>query len=177
MIPNGVGSTYLNNINDKGYQEFQGPAGVFTIKSLNKSKNFLATGTGIAPIYSQIRSFLMHFDSKKLENGSILPEVNLFWGLRTIKDLYYINELRDLVDSYENFKFHLCFSREADESVFKDGYCKPGRVTSVLLSYFEDKLPEDYEYYICGGREVVSSLQEFLLEKNIPKENIIAEKF
>jgi len=33
------------------------------------------------------------------------------------------------------------------------------------------------EFYLCGGRNIVESLKQFLLSKNVPKENIIFEKF
>ena len=33
------------------------------------------------------------------------------------------------------------------------------------------------DFYLCGGRNIVESLKQFLLSKNILGENIIFEKF
>ena len=73
LMPEGLASDYFRGleIGDSAY--FQGPAGLFTLKSEDKQKIFLATGTGIAPVRSQISSYLE-------KDG--LSELFLFWGLK-----------------------------------------------------------------------------------------------
>ena len=58
LLPDGVGSNFLRSLEIDGRAFFQGPAGFFTLRSQDKPKIFLATGTGIAPIRSQIFSLL-----------------------------------------------------------------------------------------------------------------------
>ncbi len=178
MIPNGVGSTYLYNLQIGASAKFQGPAGLFTLKTQDKPKIYLATGTGIAPIYSQIVTLLKSNIHKDSERTLLDPHIILFWGLRTTQDMYYTKELLALASEYPHFRFYICLSRE--QTLQSHTFSKQGRNTSVLLSYFEAhhiNLPSEYEYYVCGGREVVTEIQQFLIEKNIEKANIIAEKF
>jgi NAD(P)H-flavin reductase len=173
IFPFGVGSTYLNNLSIGDHADFQGPAGLFIIKDERKPKIFLATGTGFAPIYSEINTFLSS------EPGNEVP-LFLFWGLKTAQNIYLEKELNLLAQEHGNFKYYICLSRETDERVFENTHVKRGRMNDVMMAYFEAKdtdLSNDYEYYVCGGREVVEQTHQFLLNKNIEKENIVMEKF
>jgi len=180
IIPEGVGSTFLNNLAIGEPADFQGPAGLFGLKSDTRDKIFLATGTGIAPIRSKILSVLHSLEHKISSNEMKPPSMYLFWGLRTMKDAYFVDEFIELANTYNNFSFYMCLSKETDEEILKKANFKKGRINEVLVRYFEvsnGDLSNEYEYYICGGREVVAWMHQFLLDKNVEKENIILEKF
>jgi hypothetical protein len=74
----------------------------------------------------------------------------------------------------------LCLSRETDEHVFDTPYIKKGRINEVLQRYlhgYSDGFPNTYEYVVCGGRDVVTSIVDFLLDHNVLKDRIYFEKF
>lgn len=173
IFPEGVGSTYLNDLHIGEPADFQGPAGLFVTRDTDKPKIFLATGTGIAPIYSEICSFLRSNSKKE-------APIFLFWGLKTAQNIYLERSLNELSHENGDFKFYICLSRETNDETFKTPYIKRGRMNEVMTAYFEatnKNLSNDYEYYICGGRDVVEQTYQFLLGKGVEKQNIILEKF
>ena len=87
MVPNGMGSKYIQELAVNDTVTLQGPAGVFTYKPSTRNPIFLATGTGIAPMYSIITDLIIQKSNKQLQ---------LFWGMKYKKDLYLIDELAAL---------------------------------------------------------------------------------
>lgn len=182
IVPGGAGSTYLNNLKIGDKCNFEGPAGVFILRESENDKVFLATGTGIAPIYSIIKSKIKNQKSKsqiKYEKSS------LFWGLRHFKDVYLLEELKELTKEQPNFQFKICLSREENLNIIPeqdrqyfslghvnkeiDGLCCTFQVPGLVLNKLD--------FYICGGREVVESLKQCLIKKGAAQENIYFEKF
>ncbi len=173
-VPNGIASQYLAAQNINTQLTMQGPAGIFFYKESERTPIFLATGTGIAPIYSIIHDLLGKNYSKN---------ICLFWGLKLHNDLYYFDALKDLATKFPNFQFKICFSREEDiPSVIAPEDSKfymCGRVNAG----FEELLmnihstPEAHDYYVCGSKHVVEAIREHLTSKNVPKENVFFEKF
>ncbi len=156
IIPGGLASNYLFSLKEKTEVIFQGPAGMFGLKENNQPKIFLTTGTGIAPVKSMLESYQLPVSS-----------YSLFWGLKTYKDIYLFDELKE-------FNLKICLSREQNRDIIPDKdrkYFELGHVDSY------SPLLATADYYLCGGRQIVESLREFLVAKNIPKENIYFEKF
>ena len=180
IIEGGLGSTYLSNLKIGDQAVFQGPAGVFTLKESPRPKIFLATGTGLAPIRSMIKSIL-NFKFK-------IPNLYLFWGLKTYQDTYLFEELKQLSnESMDKFTFKICLSQEKNLELIGNEdreYFAPGRIQNSLESVIfgnnqlksEENLA-NFDYYLCGSRQVVESLRQYLEEKKVPKEQIFFEKF
>lgn len=169
LIPEGVASLYFLNLKEGDNSFFQGPAGAFQLRQTNKDKVFLVTGTGIAPVMSMILNLL----NSKSETG-----IFLFWGLPTFKDTFFIEELKNLKNKYKNFHFNICLSQENNlEMVMtKDrGYFHLGHIDHGCEEVMEKTM--DFEYYLCGRREVVESLKQYLFNSGVDKENVILEKF
>lgn len=176
IVPNGTASTYLENLNIGDKVSFQGPAGVFGIKENNKDKIFLVTGTGMAPARSIIKS--------KISNEKIY----LFWGLPYFNEVSLLDELKQFCQN-PNFKFKICVSRETNLNTIKEEdriHFTLGRVTKGLAELYEmlRTTPSetaftfnDFDYYLCGGRDVVEGLKTYLYDLGVEKENVIFEKF
>lgn len=171
-VPNGVASTYIQQLSVGNTVQFQGPAGFFSLKPTSREKIFLVTGCGLAPIRSMILSYI--------EN--ISANFRLFWGIPHFEDVYFLDELRKLQLEYPHFSFTICLSREEnldkipeeDRQFFTLGHIDTGfeqRVAQTKLNINEA------EYYLCGNRNVTDSLKEYLGEKQIPKEQVYFEKF
>lgn len=174
IIPNGVASTFLDGMKVGESASFQGPAGVFTLKDSDtaKPKIFLATGSGIAPIYSILKSRVMA--------GITSEKWYLFWGVRTSKDLYWIKELEELKHKNPMFQYVFCLSREPE---ITQPNSVSGRVDACLQKTVieamkgSSEMLNGFEYYICGSVEVVESLRQSLLTQGIEKKQILFEKF
>lgn len=172
LLPGGIASEYLRSLNVEERVEFQGPAGMFTFHNSTRDKIFLATGTGIAPMRSMVSSMIYDLRSK----------IYLFWGLPKKNDLYFFEELKQLATDNARFHFLICFSREESldaVSAEERKYFVLGHVTEGLEKNIENwKLKTgDFDYYLCGGRSAVESLREYLVQKQIPANQIYFEKF
>lgn len=173
LLPQGVGSDYLRSLEIEDRAYFQGPAGSFTLKSLDRPKIFLAAGTGIAPIRSQILTYL--------ENQG-KAELFLFWGLPRRDTIYFFDELKQLAQKYPNFNFLICLSQEnsflgLDVDLFKRGRIDKGFLDFVKERKLKPEQLNGFEYYLCGAKEIVESLNNFLQELGINKENILFDKY
>jgi len=110
---------------------------------------WIATGTGVAPFYSMIKSGLSV--NKKLIHG-----------VRYLNQFYFEDEL----ESELNENYVRCCSGESSCNTF------PGRVTIYLNDI--EILP-DVNYYICGQALMVVEVRDLLIKKGIKYENIMAE--
>lgn len=177
-IPDGLASNYLVCLHVGDKASFQGPAGVFTMKDSDatKPKVFLATSSGIAPIYSMLKSRVLA--------GVKDEKWYLFWGVRTSKDLHWIKELEEIKQKNPEFKYIFCLSRESDISpTTMPVQCTLGRIDA----YFQNnmlqtmkgnlKMINSFEYYICGSINTVESLRQSLLAEGVEKKQIHFEKF
>jgi len=112
---------------------------------------FIASGTGIAPFASMLRSGL-HKDKMLIHGG------------RTLDSFYFKEEMESVLGSENYIR---CCSQESGEGVYE------GRLTAYLRDQHD--LPADRKYYLCGLAEMVVESRDILIEKGIPFENIIAE--
>lgn len=111
---------------------------------------WIATGTGIAPFVSMMRSGLT--ESKILVHGGKKGE-----------NFYFEAEFRAaLCDNYIR-----CASRDHAAGDFN------GRVTQWIEQ--QNDLPEDALYYLCGRAQMVVECRDKLIEKQVPFNRIIAE--
>lgn len=124
------------------------PGGEFTGSS--EPAVWIATGTGIAPYYSMLRSGLG-------ENKILLH------GNRYLEQFHFYDEFKDAVgDNYIR-----CCSAESDQGVYS------GRVTDYLEE--QSGLDPDLKYYLCGSAEMVVEARDILISKGIPFHHIISE--
>lgn len=182
LFPEGAASTYLLNLSIGDQVLFQGPAGNFKLKENGRNKAFLITGTGFAPIRSIL---LAQFNSVHHPTDT---RYYLFWGLRTLQDVCFLDELKDLANKYNNFCFQICLSQEKslEEVAMEDRkYFSLGHVDSSceeIINRVANFTPlknffNYYDFYLCGGRQIIEFLRHGLLQKEVNPENIVFEKF
>ncbi|EKE14564.1 MAG: hypothetical protein ACD_12C00422G0001, partial [uncultured bacterium] len=99
---------------------------------------------------------------------------------RTKNDVYFFEEFKKTSKEYLSFDFKICLSRETNFLNLEQEYFIKGHINQAILSSFltaNNQIKNSFEYYICGSREVVSSIRTFLQEQEIKPENIFFEKF
>lgn len=110
---------------------------------------WIATGTGIAPFYSMLRSGMA-------ENKILLH------GVRRADQFYFHDEWKAaLKDDYHRF----CSGEDADG-------IPRGRVNQYVE---QQDLPKDRKYYICGQATMCVEVRDLLIGKGIPFTNIVVE--
>ena len=133
ILNDGVLTSKLNQLNINDEIEISGPFGEFILNSEIKKKYlFIATGTGIAPFHSFIKTF------KDLDYF-------LLHGIRTSSDKYDYDE-------YDKNKIDFCISRDK-------GVTKFTRVTEYLKTL---KIEKFNEIYLCGNRHMISDCTEII---------------
>ena len=130
--------------------EVEGPFGFFKFnpeKFASQKFLFVATGTGISPFHSFVRTF---------------PELDyqLVHGVRLKEEAY---EHAD----YQKQKVTLCLSGEETGD-----FC--GRVTDYL---FTQKIDRETNCFLCGNSEMIYEVFDILTGKGIPVSNIYSEVY
>jgi ferredoxin--NADP+ reductase len=113
---------------------------------------WIATGTGIAPFASMLRSGFNE-QKKLIHGGSFLDS------------FYFEEEFKAALGN----DYIRCCSRETGKGLF------PGRVTDWLTA--QKEIPTDIIYYLCGKAEMIVDVRDFLISKNVPFDNIQSEIF
>ncbi len=167
IIPGGIASTYLLRLQIGGVAMFLGPAGKFNIIENDLPKMFLATGTGIGPVRSMIQ---------KLQVTNRKFQINLFWGLPKIEDVYFLDELKQ-IQREGLFDFKICLSQETTLEKIPNGDRKHFSLGRVLNNLAIHQFNNNSDFYLCGARQIVDSLQESLLAKGVTKDHVHFERF
>ena len=126
------------------------PNGYFTFKPSGRPPVFVATGTGIAPFCSMVRSGITGF--------------TLLHGVDSSQDLYYQSELESAANCYIP-----CISGDDQSS---DKYFR-GRVTDYLQEHLP---PAPYDFYLCGRREMIREVT-WLVDERFPGSLLYSETF
>jgi len=175
----GVCSSYVFTRKPGDKVVISGPYGEFFIKPTKKEMVYIGGGAGMAPL----RSHLFHmFHTLKTTDR----KVSYWYGGRTKRELFYIDEFRAIEKEFPNFKFHVALDNPLPEDNWKeketiedegDGF--KGYIMSVAYEkYLKDHPePEEIEYYFCGPPMMNASVIKTLDELGVPEENIAFDDF
>ena len=144
--------------------QFEGPLGTFLLRQSEKPALFLASGTGYAPI----RSILL----KELPNTRG-REMVLYWGGRTRKDLYMLDEATQLAQRFPNFRFVPVLS-EALAGDHLQG--ASGFVHRAVMQDIADL--SGWQVYACGAPVMVDAARrDFVADCALPDTEFFADAF
>ena len=148
-VERGVVSTALQNVRVGDEVEIGGPYGEFCLSEsvLNNRHLFVATGTGIAPFHSYIKTF---------------PglDYRILHGIRLREEAYHATH-------YESERYLACISRP-------NGSGSGERVTDRLA---HEKIIDDEKIYLCGNRAMIVDVIDILRAKGVSGDNIFTEVF
>jgi ferredoxin/flavodoxin---NADP+ reductase len=130
--------------------DVNGPFGTFGIEpfDLYKKKHvFIATGTGISPFHSLVRS-----------NPDI--DYTLIHGVRFADEAYEKND-------FAPERYTLCTSKEKTSG-------RKGRVTGFVSDF---RVTPEMLFYLCGNGGMIYEVYHILRDKGIAPERIISERY
>lgn len=175
----GVCSSYIFNLKPGDKCVVSGPYGEFFIKPTQKEMVYIGGGAGMAPL----RSHLFHlFHTLKNTNR----KVSYWYGGRTKRELFYIEEFRQIEREFPNFKFYVALDNPLPEDNWQvkedlnapgDGF--KGFIMPVLYEQYlkNHPEPEEIEYYFCGPPMMNQSVIKTLDSLGVPPENIAFDDF
>lgn len=166
IVEGGRATGWMKNLPEGSEIEFMAPLGHFTFdKDSKRDALFIATGTGLAPLNSMIE--------EQLKNGDTRP-MTLVFGLRHIKNMFYVEHLKKLEAKHPNFKYIQTLSRPENSS-WKG---EKGRVTDWLNNNFSKNFKvQEVDLYICGLGEMVQEVQKIMEAQGVPKEHVHFERY
>lgn len=152
LVPGGPGSTYLFSLKKGDEAQFKGPAGNFYLRDdPAKDLLFVATGTGIVPVWSMLHDQLERDHARS---------ITLFWGLRSQKDLYYQDESAALARKYANFTAITTLSRP------EPGWAgAEGRVTRLIDEHVRSVA--NLSVYLCGNSAMLADVMALINKKGL----------
>lgn len=175
----GIASSYIFDLKPGDKVMVSGPYGEFFIKDTEKEMLYIGGGAGMAPM----RSHLFHlFHTLKTKR-----KVTFFYGGRTKKELFYIDEFREIEKQFPNFRCVVALDNPLLEDNWtlkkdiddKEGDGFKGFVHNIVMEEFlkKHKNPEDLEVYFCGPPMMNQSVLKMADDWGIPSENVAFDDF
>jgi Na+-transporting NADH:ubiquinone oxidoreductase subunit F len=164
LVPNGICTTYVHQHLKEGDEVFiNGPYGEFFLRDTDRDIIFIAGGSGMAPIKSILLDMAETGNQRKAQ---------YFFGARSKRDLFLLDEMKELETKMANFKFVPALSEPQPEDNW-DG--EVGLITDVVHRMVE-KAP-DAEAYLCGSPGMIDACIKVLTDLGVPEEHIYFDKF
>ncbi len=175
----GICSSYVFAQKPGDKVTISGPYGEFFIKETKNEMLYIGGGAGMAPL----RSHLFHlFHTLKTTDR----KVSFWYGGRTRRELFYIEEFRKIEKEFPNFRFFVALDNPLPEDNWKikenmdaqgdgfKGYIMPVVYEQYLKNHPE---PEEIEYYFCGPPMMNQSVIKTLENLGVPDQNIMFDDF
>jgi ferredoxin-NADP reductase len=144
------------------------PLGSFTLNSdTDRPLVLIGAGVGITPLLSMLR------EQVALGQGR---RIHFFQGARTLADLPFQAELRELVQRAGGLlKIHRALSTPEADALSGRDYEQQGRIE---LAQIKAALPfDDYDFYLCGPAAFTQAIYDGLRDLNVADVRIHAEAF
>lgn len=173
-VENGQMSQFLvNQVREGDVLQVMPPAGRFVLKDNTSNKNqyvFVAAGSGITPVLSQIKTVL--FAEKH-------ARVLLCYGNRSDGNVMFLKELQDLAQAHsERFFLYHFYSRNQSQDKLPDVFytrIKPSLVYKLAQKHGEGV--QATHYFICGPSALIDETMDYLKGREVPQSQLHAEYF
>ena len=174
----GVCSSYVFDQKPGDKVMISGPYGEFFIKESESEMLYIGGGAGMAPM----RSHLFHL-FHTVKTGR---KVTFYYGGRSKRELFYLEDFRSIEREFPNFKFHVVLSEPMDEDNWNekthkddegDGFL--GFVHNAVIDHHlkDHEAPEDIEVYFCGPPLMNQAVIKMVDDWGIPDENVSFDDF
>ena len=167
-VPPGIMSSWTFNLKPGDKVKVFGPFGEFFAKETQAEMVFVGGGAGMAPMRSHIFDQLLRIHTDR--------KITFWYGARSLKEMFYVDEFDALADKYDNFEWHVALSDPLPEDDW-DG--DTGFIHNVLYENYlkSHDAPEDCEYYMCGPPMMNKAVIDMLLDLGVEPENIALDDF
>ncbi|MBC8217733.1 MAG: 2Fe-2S iron-sulfur cluster binding domain-containing protein [Planctomycetes bacterium] len=153
LVPGGIGSTYLHNVKPGDTVHFTGPYGEFWLNE-DPSVEIVCVGggCGMAPMANIIYTLYKKWPDRVCW---------LFFGCRTTRDIFYLEELRKLAKKHSNFHVVYALSDALEEGEVWDG--ETGFIHLSVDKFLEPGVRR--QAFLCGPPLMIEAVTRVLEEK------------
>ena len=164
LVSNGICTTYIfEHLKAGDSVTINGPYGDFFLRDTDSDIIFIAGGSGMAPI----KSILNDMADRGVERNIVY-----FFGARSVRDLFLLEEMKELEKKLHNFIFVPSLSKPQPGENWKG---ETGLITEVLDRHL--KSGENVEAYLCGSPGMIDATKEVLIKRGVSEELIYYDKF
>lgn len=164
LVPNGICTTYVHRYLKVGDEmTLNGPYGDFFLRESGRDIVFIAGGSGMAPIKA-----ILH----QMAETGCTRRARYFFGARTVKDLFLVDEMRAFERKLPDFRFVPALSAP-ETGVPWDG--ETGLITEVVDRQVASG--DNLEAYLCGSPGMIDACIAVLKKKGVPTSLIYFDKF
>ena len=167
-LPPGIMSSYIWSLKPGDKVTISGPFGEFFARDTDNEMVFIGGGAGMAPMRSHIFDQLKRLNTKR--------RISFWYGARSLKEAFYVDEFNQLAKEHPNFTWHLALSEPLPEDNWTGA---TGFIHNVLYENYlkNHKAPEDCEFYMCGPPMMTKSCVNMLHDLGVEDENILFDNF
>ena len=164
----GICSSYIYSLKPGDKITISGPYGEFFVQDTQREMMFIGGGAGMAPMRSQI------FDQFKTRHSD--RKASFWYGGRSLKELFYMDEYEELAKENPNFSFHVALSEPLPEDNWTGD---TGFIHQVIFNKYlkNHPEPEEIEYYLCGPKPMTDAVVKMLDSLGVPPEMIRYDNF
>lgn len=176
----GICSSYVFDREPGDKVTISGPYGEFFINEDSDSEMlYIGGGAGMAPM----RSHLFHlFHTLKTDR-----KVSYWYGGRSKRELFYLDDFRQIAKEFPNFEFYVVLSDPTEEDDWKekkdindeegDGFL--GFVHQAVINHYlvDHREPEEIEFYFCGPPLMNAAVLKMCDDWGVPPENVSFDDF
>jgi len=160
--PNGPASNLFKNINIGQSIDIIGPYGRFVVpEDVKGTLWFVATGSGLAPLKSQILDLL---------NKGYKDRIVLVYGTKFEEDVVFKDLFENLMSKYPNFQYYIAISHF--DALLTQNYKYVTYISKRLIS---NSLP-NYAF-LCGHPKMMEDMKKFLIFHKVNLTNIFSESY
>jgi len=166
LVPEGICTTWVHNYLKEGDDvKIVGPMGDFYLRDGDGEILMVAGGSGMAPMVSLL---------EKIAKENITRKVTYFFGAVTKKDLFFVDEMRELEAKIDNFSFVPALSGPEPEDNW-DG--EVGLITEPLNRYLEKTDNSSSQAYLCGSPGMINACIKVFQKHGITSDRIFNDPF
>ena len=170
LVPGGIVTTYVHEHLMEGEKvNIVGPFGDFYVQDTNSAMICVAGGSGMAPFKSIFNDMI---ETGEIDNR----EVWYFFGARAVRDMFYLDWLRELDKKYKKFHFIAALSEPMPDDHWEG---ETGLITEVLEKYLKTNISSDasLEGYLCGSPGMLDACMAVMRKCNMQEDSIYFDKF
>lgn len=165
LVPGGIASTYIHGLQEGDKVRLTGPYGEFRLAE-DPSIEIVCVGggCGMAPMRNIIYSLYDRWPDRSCW---------LFFGCRTTKDVFYLDNYRELARRHTNFHVVYALSDPLEPDEAWDG-------ETGFIHLSVDKLLEPgvrRQAFLCGPPPMIEAVTEVLANKGLREEDVFYDKF
>ena len=165
LVPGGIGSTYLHNLNVGDPVSFTGPFGEFRLSEDPEVEIVcVGGGCGMAPMKNIIYSLYDRWPERSCW---------LFFGCRTTQDIFHLDEFKELAARHPSFRVVYALSDPLGPDEHWDG--ETGFIHLAVDKYLEAGVAR--QAFLCGPPPMIEAVTHVLDAKGLGAGDIFYDKF